>query len=130
MTIFFNLENMEKEAGGDHVKLLRIFDAFLHKKLPGRYNSVPRTKLKLTGDSFLLNPEPLLEYIGKTDIAYIIQYLKLAAKRDYTLYKLYGVTGLLISYYPDIDLNKIRHNPLLEITETEIKFLFEDKRKK
>lgn len=92
-----------------------------------RLNKIVSTKLKrrLTGTSFLLNPDPLI--YGIEDILYKIQYLKIAAKRDYGLYKLYNFRGLDLSYYPDINLKSLHSNPLLVITPTQINFIHEGK---
>jgi hypothetical protein len=80
----------------------------------------------MVGNSFLINPEPLFKIKKSVDILYIIQYIKLAAKRDYSLYKYYGVKSLQLSYFPDINLEVIKTNPLLKITPTEIFFAYEE----
>jgi hypothetical protein len=82
----------------------------------------------MVGSSFLLNPEPLFK--SNVDVLYIMQYIKLAAKRDYSLYKYYGVKSLPLSYFPDINLGVIKTNPLLKITPTEIFFEYEEQTRK
>ncbi len=129
MTLFFNLDNLEKESCNDPVKFIKIFEIFLYKKLPTRTASIPRLKLNLNGTSYLLNPTALTEAKKTVDIAYIVQYIKLAARRDYGLYKHHGIKSLQISYFPDLNMQAIRTNPLLKITQTEIFFLYEEKLK-
>lgn len=73
----------------------------------------------------MLNPEAFFRD-KSTDILYKIQYLKLLAKRDYLLYKAYKYSALQLSYFPDINLKAIKHNPLLIITDKEIKFKYEE----
>lgn len=122
MAFFFNLENLEKDSCNNPEKFVTLLKNFYTGKSSRKHG-----KLNLAGRSFLLNPDSLFK--SKTDTAYIVQYIKLAARRDYTLYKHYKVTSLQLSYYPDIDLVAIKTNPLLSITGSEIHFLYEDKEK-
>lgn len=123
MTLFFNIENLEKAAGSDSIRFLELLKRFYLKKLPKRVEK----PVNLVGNSFLLNPGPLFEI--SVDIAYIVQYIKLAARRDYLLYKQFKVTSLPTSFFPDIDYSNIVHNPLLKITEDQIFFKYEIKDK-
>ncbi len=124
MTLFFNIENLEQEAPDNPKRFLWLLENFYHKRLPRRYNKYKPAKLTLIGSSYLLNPEPLFK--TNVDIHYVLQYIKLAGRRDYGLYKHYGSKTLQLNYFPDIDMESIKHNPLLKITKTEITFLFED----
>lgn len=123
MTLFFNIENLEKEAKEDYKRYLFLFYQLAYKKLPSRRDKYKPAKLNLVGSSFLFNPAPL--FTETVDIAYIIQYIRLAARRDYFMYKEYGITSLPLSYFPDIILQNIIHNPLLKIKEEEIFFKYE-----
>ncbi len=121
VTLFFNLKNLEKEAKGNPVKMIELLKAFKNKRI-----LIPRLKQKLVGSSFLLNADALLND-NTTDILYIYQYLSLAAKRDYSLYSLYGIKYLPLSHFPDlVGLDSIRTNPLLVTNKTEIHFKYED----
>ena len=80
--------------------------------------------MPLTGNSFLLFPEPL--FIDNTDILYLVQYIKLAALRDWNLYKQYKYKSLQTSFFPDLNYDAIRSNPLLKITPTQITFKYEE----
>ncbi len=46
--------------------------------------------------------------------------------RNYLLYKQYKYKALETSFYPDLNWNAIKHNPLLIITQAEIKFKYEE----
>lgn len=94
------------------------------KKLPSKYSKYKPSKVSLSGNSYLLNPVDLFND-KSTDILYKLQYVKLAGRREYSLYKLYKSKSLQLSYYPDIIYDAIKHNPLLEITQSEILFKYE-----
>lgn len=125
MTFFFNLENIERESCDNPKDFVRILDTFYNKKLPNRKKGIKPLKLDMRGISYILNIKPLLAETKNIDTAYIVQYVKLCARRDYNLYKQYGIKSLLLSYYPDINLDAIKTNPLLYITPKEIHFKFE-----
>lgn len=120
MTLFFNVENLAKEANNNHFKIMTILRDLATNRIL-KYG----LKQKLRGHSFLLNPLKLIDD-KSTDILYKMQYLRLAALRDYAMYSLYGVSSLPLSYYPDINLDSIRTNPLLIITKTDIHFKYEE----
>lgn len=120
MTLFFDWKNLDKESKGSPAELVKLLKDFRSTKIlkPGLRN-------KLKGSSFLLQPSSLLGD-KTTDILYIYQYILLAAKRDYLLYKLYGLKSLPLSHYPDINIDSIKHNPLLLINNNELKFKHEE----
>ena len=127
MALFFNVNLLEKLAAYDDTKLLYL----LHYHYTGRVARSNKSKYKpsnvsLNGYSFLINPKPVLDIDTSIDHRYIAQYIKLAGRRDYLLYKLHGVTSLYKSYFPDLQENNLKTNPLLTITQTEIKFKFEE----
>jgi hypothetical protein len=121
MILFFNLDNLELEATGNPNKFMQLLNDHRLKKLPKL-----TVKRKLTGKSFIIHPEPLFE-INNVDILYKIQYIKLAARRDYAHYKLYNSRVLDISFFPDLNIAALRSNPLLKITNKHIQFLYEEK---
>jgi len=125
MTFFFNLENLEKESCDNSSTFISILETLYYKKLPSARKGVKRIKLDMRGSSFILNLEPVLKLKKSIDTAYIVQYVKLCARRDYSLYKLYGIKILPLSYYPDINFSAIKHNPLLNITKSDIHFRYE-----
>jgi hypothetical protein len=124
MALFFNLETLEAQSGNDAVNFLGMLWYHYSKRLPTRYSKVKPSRVSLAGQSFLLFPEPL--FIDNTDILYKVQYIKLAARRDWNLYKQYKYKSLETSFFPDLNYDAIRSNPLLKITPTEITFKYEE----
>jgi hypothetical protein len=120
MTFFFNLENLEKESCDSSTKFIQILDTLYYKKLPSKRKQIKPIKLDMRGPSFILNLEPVLKLKKQIDPAYIVQYVKLCARRDFMLYKQHGIKSVQLSYYPDIDLDAIKTNPLIHITKSEI----------
>lgn len=114
----------------DYKKLVEIAKNNPHKivSLLKQYHTQKTKKTyienNLNGSSFILHPEKLFR--STVEDIFKAQYIILAARRDYIFFKLYGITSLNLSYFPDINLEKIKHNPLLTITKTEIKFKYED----
>lgn len=121
--LFFNLTNLLKlgeNKSSKIVKELERYYLYRNKKLKGYY--LP--KISLTGgSSFLINPKEL--FLDSSNDDFKAQYILLAARRDFGLYKEYGVKGLDLSFFPDLRLERIKHNPLLNITDKYIQFKFE-----
>lgn len=126
MTLFFNLQTLEAKTKNNPKLLVDTLQLhFLNKTLPKNARTQAKPLLNISGNSFLLNAAPL--FADKiTDIIYKAQYVKLAGRRDYLLYKLYGDKTLDLSYFLDINIDYIKHNPLLTITNNKIKFKFEE----
>ena len=124
MTIFFNLKTLEDASCNNSNEFLLRLWYHCTKSLPKTSKQIKYTVPKLTGTSYLINYEDF--FLDKnTDILFKVQYIKLAARRDYMLYKQYNYTGLQTSYFPDLIYDSIKYNPLLEIKPTEILFKFE-----
>jgi hypothetical protein len=124
MAVFFNLQTLENEAGSDSNKFVALLEYHYSKRVPYKYSKYKPSKVPLNGHSYLLNPTELFSD-KSTDVLYKVQYIKLAARRDYSLYKLYNYKALQLSYYPDIVYDAIKINPLLNITQSEILFKYE-----
>ena len=127
MALFFNLETLEAQSCNSSEQFLSMLEFHYTKRLPAnRFTKIKPSKVSLAGHSFLLNP---LDFFKdkSTDTAFRIQYIKLAARRDYNLYKQYGYKALQTSYFPDIKYDAIKYNPLLKITPTEISFKYEER---
>lgn len=124
--LIFDLNKLEEYADGNDVKMLWLLHKWYRDK-----DTVPRRGDKYFlrgplsgGSSFLINPAPIL--LDKTtDPIYLAQYVKLAARRDLTMYKQFHATYLDISFYPDINLQNIKYNPLLDIKSNVINFKYE-----
>ena len=125
MALFFNLQTLEAQSCNDSYKFMAMLEYHYSKRLPSKYSKYKPSKVSLSGGSYLLNPLGLFED-KSTDILYKLQYVKLAGRRDYSLYKLYQYKALQLSYYPDLVLESIKHNPLLNITQSEITFKYEE----
>ncbi len=125
MTFFFNLQNLEKESCDNATKFIAILDTLYYKKLPSKRKGIKPIKLDMRGSSFILNLKPILDLKKQIDPIYIVQYVKLCALRDYTLYKLYNIKSVQLSYYPDINIESIKTNPLITITKSEIHLNYE-----
>jgi len=124
MALFFNLQTLETQSQNDANKFMAMLEYHYSKRLPSKYSKYLPSKVPLNGTSYILNPLDLFND-KSTDILYKLQYIKLAGRRDYSLYKLYKYKALQLSYYPDIIYDTIKHNPLLTITQTEILFKYE-----
>lgn len=126
MALLFNLLTLEQETKCNPEKLVKTLEMYFNKKIIPK-NSFSKIKpiANLSGNSYLLNPN-LLFNDKFTDIIFKAQYIRLAGRRDYSHYKLYGVTYLDLSYFLDIDLNNIKANPLLTISSTTIHFKYEE----
>lgn len=124
MALFFNLDLLETETNCDPKLMISMLERHFSKKLiPKNYRELNSFK-NLSGHSFLLNAQPLFD--STCDIAHKAQYIRLAGRRDYSLYKLYRVVYLDLSYFKDIDLDALKHNPLLTITDNKIYFKYEN----
>ena len=126
MTLFFNISLLEQDTQCNPklmVEKLKLW--YSRKRIPKSYDAKIKPISNLFGDSFLLNPESFFSDTN-TDIAYKSQYLQLAGRRSYNDYKLYGATYLDLSYFEDIDLDKLKTNPLLAIKQNKIYFKHED----
>ncbi len=125
--LIFDLSNLERYTKDDPEYLVvALYKYFKGVKVPySSKDKFPPVKGLENGSSFVVNPEAFFNN-KVTDIVYKAQYIKLAGRRDYTLFKALGIKSLDLSMYPDIDLSKIKSNPLLKIANNCIKFKFEE----
>ena len=123
-TLFFNL-NLVEEL--DYVDALLALKMYYYKTLPKNKRSklVNLRISRMFGSSFLINPEPILND-KSTDPIYLIQYLRLAGRRNYMMYTQYNIKYLDLSFYPDINISRIKHNPLLKLANDKIYFKHEE----
>lgn len=124
MALFFNLDLLETETNCDPKLMLSTLERHFTGKLIPKNSRDRVTTRNLVGHSFILNATSFFQ--DTSDIAHKAQYIRLAGRRDYSLYKLYRVTYLDLSYFKDIDLDAIKHNPLLKITDNKIYFKYEN----
>lgn len=125
MCLFFDINKLEEQSDNDPTRFLQMLYFHWNKHIPlSKSNKFLRSKVPLIGNSYLLNPKDLFSD-QSTDELFKVQYIKLAGRRDYSLYRLYKYCRLPTSYFPDLIYDSIKHNPLLEITKTEILFKYE-----
>lgn len=127
MILFFNLQVLEEDTKCNPDYLVKAL-YYLYKgvTIPKSSKQTYKPLKRLTaGKSFLLNPEPFFND-KSVDSVYKAQYIRLAGRRDFNLYKQYGIKSLDLTLYPDIDLTAIKSNPLLIIANKQITFIHEE----
>lgn len=125
MTLFFNLSKLEKATKSDPIYIVEALKMHynsnrLLNSRKSKYKAVP----DLGGRSFILNPHAL--FSSNADILFKVQYIRLAALRNYLDVRLSNIRYLDLSMYPEINLNIISSNPLLSIKNNKIYFEFEE----
>lgn len=126
MILFFSLSILEAETLGNPKQMVEKLCLFYTKKqIPKNSYSKVKPIRNLIGNSYLINPDGFFAD-NITDIIYKSQYIQLAGRRDYSAYKLYNVKHLDLSYFKDIDLDNIKTNPLITITQNKIYFKYEE----
>lgn len=124
--LFFNLQILEEDTLCDPTYMVTALYKFYKGQRFARNISETYKPLKrlVAGSSFLLQPAEFFKD-KSTDIIYKAQYIRLAGRRDFLLYKTHGITSLDLTLYPDIDIDNIKSNPLLTITNRQITFKHE-----
>jgi hypothetical protein len=110
----FSLTKLNQLSKGNPVKFLEILESYYKGFL-----------YDLKGSSFLTSPGQLF-FDRVTDILYKAQYIELAGRRSYQQYIDLGYNHLDLSYYPDLNINAIKYNPLLTIKNNKIYFKYEE----
>ena len=119
--MFFNLKILLGQANNNPLIIVKMLENYFYRRVPkSRRDLKYFSKASLKGDSFILHPERL--FINKADVTHKAQYIILAAKRDYLFYQAYGVEYLDLTYFPDLNLEKIRGNPLIKIEDNKLHF--------
>jgi hypothetical protein len=125
-TLFFNVKTLEEKTSCDPSYMVAALWYWYNKKtIPKKSLTKYKPLQNLSGSSFLLKPEPFFKD-KTTDIIWKAQVIRLAGRRDYTLYKMYGFKFLDLSYFPDISIKSIESNPLISITDNKIHFKYEE----
>ena len=127
MTLFFDILVLEQETSCNPDYMLQALKFHWQKRTiaKSKYSVYKPIQKSLAGSSFLLNPESFFKD-KTTDISYLVQYLRLSARRDYSLYKSHQIKYLDLTYFSDLNLTALGSNPLLEITNKQIKFKYEE----
>lgn len=127
--ICFNWQKIYKEAEGKPSKILDLIEFITLRPGP-----VPENKYdpyysyyqkNWLGDSFIINPKPIIEYrsiIGQKELA---EYVGIASFRNLAEYKLTGRKTLSLRDSP-IRGESLKNNQLLSIADNNIYFRWEE----
>lgn len=119
--MFFDLDTLVSESQGNSQLMLTMLENFYYKKIPkNKWDRKNFSSKSLSGKSYLLSPQKL--FSARVDVNYKVQFILLAGRRDYLHYRMYKATYLDLSYFPDLDLSKIRGNPLMEVIQNKLYF--------
>ena len=124
----FNWKKIYKEADGSSIKCLEILDMMVYKKVPyNSYDPIYKYRNKnFSGDSFLLQPEILLENAFRYAPREIAIYVALAARRKLADYLAFGEKNLSARHAPQLN-TLIEENRLLYIDEwNKLHFIYEE----
>jgi hypothetical protein len=110
--LFFSFEKILKYCKNDPYKAKDALIQYIRKPDP-----------KFDGYSFLLHPQALLGIVGN-DIQ-VLDYIGLAAQRNYFDYKYLGRLGLDINLC-SVPVEQLKTNRLLRIEEDYIHFIYEE----
>jgi len=110
----FNLYKLRNLAKDNSIKMVEILEEY-YKGF--RYD--------LKGTNFLINPGQFF-FDRNTDILFKAQYIELAGRRNYQQYRDLGHTFLDLTYYPDLNINTLKYNPILTIENNKIYFKYEE----
>ena len=124
----FNWKKIYQETDGSISKCLEVLDMMVYKKIPyNSYDPIYKYRNKdFSGDSFLLQPEILLENSFRFEPKEVAIYVALAARRKLADYLAFGEKTLSIRHAPQLT-NLIEENSLLYIDEvSRIHFVYEE----
>lgn len=126
MVLFFNLILLEKATNNNPqyivIGMQKLFSKQLLPKNP--FEKFKPIRNLGNGYSFLLNPSGILN--SKHDVLFKAQYIRLAGRREYLMYKAKKHTYLDLALYPDLRLDQVYTNPLLTIANNKIYFKYEE----
>ena len=125
--VLFNWKKIYQEAQGSTVKCVEILDMITYKKVPfNSYDPLYRYRNKsFSGDSFLLQPEILLENGFRYSPREIAVYVAVASRRKLADYVAFGEKTLSINHAPQVN-KLIEDNRLLYMEGNEIHFVYEE----
>lgn len=124
--ILFDKSKLLKFSGGSTENMIGILWYITYRPTPKSRRDVKQLKYQSIdwfGSSYLLNPEEFLDKHWRYSEKELLQYVLLAAKRDYAEYKLFRTKTLQAEY---VNVKAIENNRLLTITGNKIYFKFEE----
>jgi len=123
----FSWKKIYKNSGGSVDAIYLIFKMLVRGEVPkNKYDPIYKYYNKdYTGQSFLKDPEDLLENAFKYKRKEVVEYLALASYRSYTDYIMYSTITLDVINSP-LPLHKLKNNRLLYLNPSnQIEFRFE-----
>lgn len=124
--IFFDKNKLLRHSKGRADKVLDILRYITCRPIPEKGKLIRLLKyrsINWSGESFLLYPERLLDNAWKYSNRELLQYIFVAARRNYADYKLEGKKT--VETYK-INTKAIENNRLLSITGDEIHLKYEE----
>lgn len=126
MALFFNLDLLESESDQNDNKFLALLRYhYDNTTVVPRYEKYKPLTKSLKGNSFLINPRPVLYNTDRLP-SDLVNYIRLAGRRDLLLYRNYNILYLDKNLYPELNLEAIKNNPLITISNNQIKFKYEE----
>ena len=123
----FSWKKIYKNSGGSVDAIYLIFKMLVRGEVPkNKYDPIYKYYNKdYTGQSFIKDPEDLLENAFKYKKKEVVEYLALASYRSYTDYIMYNTITLDVINSP-LPLHKLKNNRLLYLNPSnQIEFRFE-----
>ena len=123
----FSWKKIYKNSGGSVDAIYLIFKMLVRGEVPkNKYDPIYKYYNKdYTGQSFIKDPEDLLENAFKYKKKEVVEYLALASYRSYTDYIMYNTITLDVINSP-LPLHKLKQNRLLYLNPSnQIEFRFE-----
>jgi hypothetical protein len=123
----FSWKKIYKNSGGSVDAIYLIFKMLVRGEVPkNKYDPIYKYYNKdYTGQSFIKDPEDLLENAFKYKKKEVVEYLALASYRSYTDYIMYNTITLDVINSP-LPLHKLKKNRLLYLNPSnQIEFRFE-----
>lgn len=123
MTFHYHWPKIKRVSGGKVQTIRIIFESMMNypRKAVGRLSY---DEMDFTGDSYLINPEGLLEAFQQANQIDAANYLMLASYRNYAQYQVTGDATLPLKHI-NIPTDRLKLNSLVEIRDNEIHFLLE-----
>ena len=125
--LLFNWKKVYEASGGSTDACLEIISMHHKNKVPyNKYDSIYKYRNhNFSGDSFLLQPDTLLDSAHKYSSKEVAVYIALAARRRLADYIAFGRKTLSVRHAPKLT-DIINNNRLLRIEDGQIHFLFEE----
>jgi hypothetical protein len=128
MVFFYNWPKIYRIGEANPTECFRIFKMLVRGEIPrSKYDPIYKYSDKnFSGQSFLINPEKLLQEAYKYKYYDLCIYIALAGIRSYADYKVYRITTLDLIKAPAHPHDYISNKSLLPVKDGKIHFLYED----